>query len=47
MKGKCCAQYGMIANDDIPAANVLFTIPRKSTLSPENSAISELLNTGR
>ncbi|XP_064612433.1 N-lysine methyltransferase setd6-like [Liolophura sinensis] len=43
-KGGSCAQYGMVAVSDISEGEVLFQIPRPMLLSPQTSAIAELLN---
>ena len=41
-----CAQYGMVATEDISCGEVLFSIPRSSLLSPETSSIAQLLQQG-
>uniref|UniRef100_A0A2C9LXK3 Uncharacterized protein n=1 Tax=Biomphalaria glabrata TaxID=6526 RepID=A0A2C9LXK3_BIOGL len=38
-----CAQYGMVAVDDIPEGYCLFQIPRNCLIMPENSDIAELV----
>ena len=38
-----CAQYGMVAINDIPEGEVLFEIQRNMLLHPGTTAIKELL----
>lgn len=45
-KDGSCAQYGMVAVCDIPQGETLFQTPRPMLLSPQTSAIADLLNTG-
>lgn len=42
-----CAQYGMIAVDDIESGTTLFEIPRPMLLSSETSEIATLLQDGK
>ncbi|KAK7495545.1 hypothetical protein BaRGS_00013243, partial [Batillaria attramentaria] len=44
---QACAQYGMVAVEDIPAGDVLFSVPRSVLLSPDTSSIGELLKKGQ
>jgi len=41
-----CAQYGMVAIEDIEEGECLFQIPRKNLLNPETSGIAKLLQEG-
>ena len=41
-----CAQYGMVAVQDIAEGYCLFQVPRKCLLMPENSRIADSLKTG-
>ncbi|CAM1320699.1 SETD6 (predicted), partial [Pycnogonum litorale] len=43
VKDLCCAQYGMIAVEEIPADHKFLSIPRTSLLCPENCGIGDLL----
>ncbi|XP_076469350.1 N-lysine methyltransferase setd6-like [Babylonia areolata] len=40
---RVCAQYGMVATEDISEGEVLFTIPRSSLISPATCSIAPLL----
>lgn len=42
-----CAQYGMVAVDDIESGTTLFEIPRTMLLSSETSGIATLLQAGK
>ncbi|KAL8580162.1 hypothetical protein ACOMHN_043047 [Nucella lapillus] len=42
-RGRVCAQYGMVATEDITEGEVLFTIPRPSLLSPSTCSIAPVL----
>lgn len=42
-----CAQYGMVALQDIAERECLFEIPRSLLLTPQNSSIGHLLEEGR
>ena len=42
-----CAQYGMVAEEDIEKGEMLFEIPRDLLLTPANSAIASILQGGR
>ena len=44
--GHICAQYGMIAIENIIKGTVIFTIPRKSIFTWENSSIANLIAKG-
>ena len=39
-----CAQYGMVATDDIMEGETLFQIPREMLLHPATTEIKDLLN---
>ena len=41
-----CAQYGLIATDDVEEGECLLDIPRSILLTPQTSAISCLLEKG-
>jgi SET domain-containing protein 6 len=41
-----CAQYGMMATEDIHEGEVLFQIPRSCLISPDTCAISDCIKKG-
>ena len=41
-----CAQYGMLATEDIPEGYCLFQVPRTCVLMPENTEIADIFTKG-
>ena len=41
-----CAQYGMVAVEDVTAGECLFEIPRNLLLSPETSKMADIIRQG-